>query len=122
MQANPHDQPADQADQPAEVSDPEQAELQGLIRASLAELEPDEREVIELSLRHDLYDSDLATVLGVSWSQAYALTSRARSQRCETEPRRAAAGRAAPGVAVRAGAAGRTPRRTAGRGYEALFP
>ena len=78
--ANPHDRPADRAGQPAEATDPGQAELQGLIRASLAGLEPDEREVIELSLRHDLYDSDLATVLGVSWSEAYALTSRARSQ------------------------------------------
>ena len=77
--AIPAGQPADQADQPAEVSDPEQAELQRQIQAVLAELEPDEREVIELSLRHDLYDSDLATALGVSWSQAYALTSRARS-------------------------------------------
>ena len=77
--AIPAGQPADQADQPAEVSDPEQAELQRQVQAVLAELEPDEREVIELSLRHDLYDSDLATALGVSWSQAYALTSRARS-------------------------------------------
>jgi RNA polymerase sigma factor (sigma-70 family) len=78
--AHPAGQPADQADQPAEVSDPEQAELQKLIQAVLAELGPDEREVIELSLRHDLYDSDLATVLGVSWGEAYTLTSRARSQ------------------------------------------
>ena len=77
--AIPAGEPADEADQPAEVSDPEQAELQRQIQAVLAELEPDEREVIELSLRHDLYDSDLATALGVSWSQAYALTSRARS-------------------------------------------
>jgi len=76
--AIPAGQPADEAGQPAEVSDPEQAELQRQVQAVLAELEPDEREVIELSLRHDLYDSDLATALGVSWSQAYALTSRAR--------------------------------------------
>jgi RNA polymerase sigma factor (sigma-70 family) len=59
---------------------PEQADLRTLIRAVLAELEPGEREVIELSLRHDLYDTDLATALGVSWSQAHALTSRARRQ------------------------------------------
>ena len=59
---------------------PGQAELQTLIRAILAELQPDEREVIELSLRHDLYDTELATALGMSWSQALALTSRARSQ------------------------------------------
>jgi RNA polymerase sigma factor (sigma-70 family) len=67
-----------EADRPSEELDPEQAEWRELTRAVLAELEPDEREVIELSLRHDLYDSDLATALGVSWSQAYALTSRAR--------------------------------------------
>jgi RNA polymerase sigma factor (sigma-70 family) len=66
--------------EPEEVTDPEQAELHELIRAVLTELKPDEREVIELSLRHDLYDSDLATALGVSWSEAHALTSRARSE------------------------------------------
>ena len=79
--AGPDAHPADQPpDQPAEPSDPEQAELQKLIHAVLEELKPDEREVIELSLRHDLYDNDLATALGASWSQAYTLTSRARSQ------------------------------------------
>ena len=72
--------PADQVDEQAEVTDPEQAELQRLVQAVLAELEPDEREVIELSLRHDLYDSDLATALSLSWSEAYTLTSRARSR------------------------------------------
>jgi RNA polymerase sigma factor (sigma-70 family) len=55
-----------------------QAELRLLIRTVLTELEPGEREVIELSLRHDLYDTDLATALGESWSQAHALISRAR--------------------------------------------
>jgi RNA polymerase sigma factor (sigma-70 family) len=74
------DHSAAETGRPAEESDPEQAEWRELTQAVLAELEPDEREVLELSLRHDLYDSDLATVLGVSWSQAYALTSRARSR------------------------------------------
>jgi RNA polymerase sigma factor (sigma-70 family) len=73
-------EPAGPGGQPAEDPDPGQAELQELVRAVLAELGPDEREVIELSLRHDLYDSDLATALGVSWSEAYTLTSRARSR------------------------------------------
>jgi RNA polymerase sigma factor (sigma-70 family) len=77
---HPADQSANGADQPTEASDPEQAELHRLIRAILTELKPDEREVIELSLGHDLYDSDLAAALGVTWSQARALTSRARSQ------------------------------------------
>jgi RNA polymerase sigma factor (sigma-70 family) len=76
----PLGQSANGADKPTEVTDPEQAELQRLIRATLAELKPDEREVIELSLGHDLYDTDLAATLGVSWNQARTLTSRARSQ------------------------------------------
>lgn len=53
--------------------------LLSLIRGILAELPPHEREVIELSLRHDLHDADLAEVLGVSWSRAHALTARSRS-------------------------------------------
>ena len=57
-----------------------QAELRVLIRSILADLKPREREVIELSFRHDLYDNDLAIVLGVSWSRAHALASRARGR------------------------------------------
>jgi RNA polymerase sigma factor (sigma-70 family) len=72
---------ADPADPPTGVGyDPGQAELRTLICAILAELKPGEREVIELSFRHDLYDSDLAEALGVSWSRAHALASRARGQ------------------------------------------
>jgi RNA polymerase sigma factor (sigma-70 family) len=58
----------------------EQAELRGLIRAALAGLKPHEREIIELSLRHDLDDGELSAVLGVSWSRAHALASHARGQ------------------------------------------
>ena len=57
-----------------------QAELRTLTYSILAELRPREREVIELSFRHDLYDNDLAIALGVSWSRAHALASRARSR------------------------------------------
>ena len=57
-----------------------QAELRALIRSILADLKPREREVIELSFRHDLHDNDLAIVLGVSWSRAHALASRARGR------------------------------------------
>jgi hypothetical protein len=57
-----------------------QAELHALIRSILADLKPREREVIELSFRHDLYDNDLAIVLGVSRSRAHALASRARGR------------------------------------------
>jgi RNA polymerase sigma factor (sigma-70 family) len=56
----------------------ELAEQRTLTRTILATLEPSEREVIELSLRHNLYDTDLATALGVPWGQAHALISDAR--------------------------------------------
>ena len=48
-----------------------------LARAALGGLNPGEREVIELDLRHDLHGADLAAVLGVSRSQAHTLVSRA---------------------------------------------
>ena len=54
--------------------------LRTLIYSILAGLKHREREVIELSFRHDLYDNDLAIALGVSWSRAHALTSRARGR------------------------------------------
>jgi RNA polymerase sigma factor (sigma-70 family) len=58
----------------------ERAELRRLIRAALDGLNPAEREVIELGLRHDLHGADLAAVLGVPRNQAHALASRARGQ------------------------------------------
>jgi len=57
-----------------------QAELRSLIHSVLGGLRPGEREVIELSFRHDLNDSDLAIVLGVSQSRAHDLASRARGR------------------------------------------
>src|SRR5580693_366884 len=54
------------------------AEVRRTIRATMAELNPRERELIELSLRHDLDDADLAVVLDVSWNRAHALAERAR--------------------------------------------
>jgi RNA polymerase sigma factor (sigma-70 family) len=57
-----------------------QAELRVLIRSVLADMKPREREVIELSFRHDLSDNDLAVVLGVSLGRAHALASSARSR------------------------------------------
>ena len=56
----------------------DQAEVRRLIRATLAELEPLEREVIELNIRHNLNETELAIVLEVSWSRAHVLASRAR--------------------------------------------
>jgi RNA polymerase sigma factor (sigma-70 family) len=58
----------------------ERAELRALVEAVLTGLNPRDREIIELNLRHDLTGRDLAEALGVSVNQAHALTSRARSQ------------------------------------------
>ncbi|MDX6392343.1 MAG: hypothetical protein QOJ73_3406, partial [Streptosporangiaceae bacterium] len=60
--------------------DVEQAELRDLVWAALGGLNPGEREVIELNLRHEFDGADLADVLGVPRNQAHALASRARSQ------------------------------------------
>jgi len=76
--------PAWQADGEEELpdirSDLEPAEILAVIRGILAELPPREREVIELSLRHNLHDDDLAEALGVSLSRAQVLAERARSR------------------------------------------
>lgn len=72
---------ADIVNQPADFSgDARQAEVRRLIRATLAELNLRQREVVELSLRHKLDDADLAIILGMSRSQAHALSSRAQRQ------------------------------------------
>jgi RNA polymerase sigma factor (sigma-70 family) len=58
----------------------EQAELRQLVRSALGGLNPGEREIIELNLRHELDGAELAAVLGVPRNQAHALASRARTQ------------------------------------------
>jgi RNA polymerase sigma factor (sigma-70 family) len=58
----------------------DRAELRRLVRAALSELNPGEREILELELRHDLHGADLAAVLGVPRNQAHALAARARGQ------------------------------------------
>ena len=74
-------QPIEATDGMARVDrDPEQVEVRTLIASILAELRPREREVIELSFRHELYDDDLAIALGVSSSRAHVLASRVRSR------------------------------------------
>ena len=60
--------------------DSAQAELRTMTDAILARLKPREREVIELSLRHDLYGSDLAEALGMSSRRTHALAARARAR------------------------------------------
>jgi RNA polymerase sigma factor (sigma-70 family) len=60
--------------------DAEQAELRSLVWSALRGLNPGEREIIELNLRHELEGADLAAALGVPRNQAHALASRARAQ------------------------------------------
>jgi RNA polymerase sigma factor (sigma-70 family) len=81
MQFRVVSEPADVTDGQADVSGYlGQAELRALIRSILAEEKPREREVIELSFRHDLDDNDLAIVLGVSLDRAHVLAARARGR------------------------------------------
>jgi RNA polymerase sigma factor (sigma-70 family) len=73
--------PADATGSLARVNGDEgQAELRAMIHSILAQLRPREREVIQLTLRHDLYGSDLAEVLGMSLSRTRALAARARAR------------------------------------------
>jgi RNA polymerase sigma factor (sigma-70 family) len=73
-------------DESAEVSDDtadlgaslEQAEIRELVWAALAGLTENEREIIELTLGHELTGADLADTLGVPRNQAHAMASRAR--------------------------------------------
>ena len=64
-------------DQP---TDADQAELREFVRTALDGLNPAEREVIELDLRHDLQGADLAAVLGVPRNQAHDLATQARGR------------------------------------------
>src|SRR5215469_7648997 len=68
------------AQEPGPAAGPEREELRALVAAALTGLNPGDREVIELNLRHTLDGADLADALGVSRTQAQALVSRARSQ------------------------------------------
>ena len=49
------------------------------MQAALRGLSPGEREIIELSLGHELAGADLADALGVPRNQAHAMASRARA-------------------------------------------
>src|ERR1700735_523674 len=75
------DEAGEMTDTSAEVTaGAQRGELQDLVRAAIAGLNPGDREVIELHLRHDLDGADLAAALGVPLNQAHALASRARGQ------------------------------------------
>jgi RNA polymerase sigma factor (sigma-70 family) len=58
----------------------DQVDLQELVRDAIDGLNPGDRDVIELSLGHELEGDDLADALGVSRNHAHALLSRARGQ------------------------------------------
>ena len=58
----------------------QQAEFRAQVRAALAGLDPVDREISELNLRHGFYGADLADILGVPRSQAHTLAARARSR------------------------------------------
>jgi len=57
-----------------------QSEIRDLVRSAFGGLNPGDREVLELSLRHELDGADLGAALGVSANHAHALVSRARTQ------------------------------------------
>ena len=68
------------SNEPDLALDPEREELRDLVIDALSGLNPGDREVIELNLRHVLDGDDLADALGVSRKQAHALVTRARAQ------------------------------------------
>jgi RNA polymerase sigma factor (sigma-70 family) len=78
---SPLDEAPDVTDDGGDVSaDAERADLCALLEDATAGLNPGEREVIELQLRHGLETAEVATVLGVSRNHAHALLSRSREQ------------------------------------------
>ena len=58
----------------------DQAELRELVQDALAGLSLDDREIVELSMRHAFYGADLADALGVPRNQARALAARGRAR------------------------------------------
>ena len=64
----------------AEPQGADQAVLRELVTSAVAGLNPGDREVIELNLRHDLTGAELGDALGLPVNQAHALASRARAQ------------------------------------------
>jgi RNA polymerase sigma factor (sigma-70 family) len=80
-----HDTDLDEAGDVADLgADPDAGiragEMRELIWSAAASLNPREREVLELSVRHGLEGQDLADALGVAANHAHALMSRARTQ------------------------------------------
>ena len=79
--AAPLEEAGDVIDETADVgAGARGAELRELVWSAAASLNPGEREVLELSVRHGLAGTDLAAALGTTLNAAHALTSRARAQ------------------------------------------
>ena len=57
----------------------QEAQQREMVSSALAGLDPADREIVELSLRHEFYGADLADALGVPRNQAQTLTTRART-------------------------------------------
>lgn len=77
--------PLGDADEPvAEPVDPtravQAAEIRELVQTAAAGLSESDREMIELSVRHELSPADVGSVLGLSANHAHARMSRARAQ------------------------------------------
>ena len=78
--ATPLDESAEVSDDTADLgAGLEQAQIRELVWAALSGLTESEREIIELTLGHELSGADLADTLGVPRNQAHAMASRARA-------------------------------------------
>ncbi|MEU6074773.1 sigma-70 family RNA polymerase sigma factor [Micromonospora sp. NPDC047074] len=77
--------PLDEADEPvSDAADPgtgvNAAQVRDLVHTAAAALNPGDREVVHLAIRHDLSSADIGMALGVPANHAHARLSRARSQ------------------------------------------
>ncbi|MGK5672928.1 sigma-70 family RNA polymerase sigma factor [Micromonospora sp. URMC 106] len=77
--------PLEEAGEPvADTADPATAvnaeQVRDLVHAAVAALNPGDREVVHLAIRHDLSSADIGAALGVPTNHAHARLSRARSQ------------------------------------------
>ncbi|SCF41903.1 RNA polymerase sigma factor, sigma-70 family [Micromonospora echinospora] len=77
--------PLDEADEPvADTADPgtdvNTAQVRELVHTAAAALNPGDREVVHLAIRHDLSSVDIGAALGVPANHAHARLSRARTQ------------------------------------------
>jgi RNA polymerase sigma factor (sigma-70 family) len=77
--------PLEEAGEPAaDVADPgtgvNAEQVRDLVHAAAAALNPGDREVVHLAIRHDLSSADIGAALGVPTNHAHARLSRARSQ------------------------------------------